>query len=120
KPIPSPSQAAATYPSEVSMRTLVTGGAGFIGSHLCERLLARGDEVVCVDNFVTGQSQNLAILRANRGFQFVQADVIQPLDLAGGFDEVYHLASPASPPGYLRKPLETALVNSAGTNNALA
>lgn len=102
------------------MRALVTGGAGFVGSHLCERLLARGDEVVCVDNFITGQAQNLATMRENARFQFLRADVIEPFAIDGAVDAVFHLASPASPPGYLRKPLETALVNSVGTNNLLA
>lgn len=102
------------------MRALVTGGAGFVGSHLCERLLARGDEVVCVDNFITGQVENLETLRENPRFQFLQTDVIEPFEIDGAVDAVLHLASPASPPGYLRKPLETALVNSIGTNNLLA
>lgn len=101
------------------MRSLVVGGAGFIGSHLCEALLDRGDEVVAVDNFITGQKENLAAPRNHPRFQFVQADVIQPFDLDGALDEIFHLASPASPPGYLRKPLETALVNSVGTNHLL-
>jgi nucleoside-diphosphate-sugar epimerase len=101
------------------MRSLVVGGAGFIGSHLCEHLLARGDEVVCVDNFITGRAENLATFRDHPRFRFVEADVIQPFDLDGPADELFHLASPASPPGYLRKPLETALVNSVGTNHLL-
>lgn len=102
------------------MRSLVTGGAGFIGSHLCESLLARGDDVVCVDNLITGRSENLDDLRARPGFTVVEADLIQGLDVEGEVDRVFHLASPASPRGYLRKPLETALVNSVGTHNALA
>jgi UDP-glucuronate decarboxylase len=101
------------------MRALVSGGAGFIGSHLCERLLGRGDEVVCVDNLITGQADNVAHLRGNSRFTFLPADVIQPLSVTPGVDAVFHLASPASPAGYLRKPLETALVNSIGTNNLL-
>lgn len=101
------------------MRSLVVGGAGFVGSHVCEALLDRGDDVIAVDNFITGQPENLASLRRHPRFQFLQADVIQPFDLDGELDEVFHLASPASPPGYLRKPLETALVNSVGTNHLL-
>lgn len=97
------------------MRSLVTGGAGFIGSHLCDRLLARGDEVICADNLMTGQVENLAHLRDHPRFQFLQIDVSQPFHLDGPIDRIFHLASPASPPGYLQKPLETALVNSFGT-----
>lgn len=101
------------------MRSLVAGGAGFVGSHLCDRLLARGDEVVCVDNLVTGHSQNLAHLQSSPRFEFLQADVTQPLVVDGAVDRIFHLASPASPPGYMRKPLETALVNSFGTYHLL-
>ncbi len=101
------------------MRVVITGGAGFIGSHLSERLIARGDEVVCVDNLITGSADNVAGLRAQPRFSFVAADVIEPILVDGPFDAVYHLASPASPRGYLRKPLETALVNSQGTYHAL-
>jgi len=101
------------------MRVLVTGGAGFIGSHLCERLLGRGDDVVCADNLITGLVDNVAHLRSEPRFTYLRADVIQPLQLNGTVDAVFHLASPASPSGYLRKPLETALVNSVGTNNLL-
>jgi nucleoside-diphosphate-sugar epimerase len=101
------------------MRALVAGGAGFIGSHLCDRLLDDGDNVVCVDNLVTGLAENVAHLSREPRFQFVSADVTQPLKLDGDFDAIYHLASPASPRGYLRKPLETALVNSIGSQNLL-
>ncbi len=101
------------------MRSLVTGGAGFVGSHLCDRLLARGDDVVCVDNLTTGQRENLAHLESHPRFQFVQADVIQPFVVDGTIDRIFHLASPASPPGYMQRPLETALVNSFGTYHLL-
>jgi nucleoside-diphosphate-sugar epimerase len=101
------------------MRCLVTGGAGFVGSHLCERLLARGDRVICADNLITGQAENLAGLASEPRFRFLQADVTQPLDLDEPIDALFHLASPASPRGYLRKPLETALVNSLGTHHCL-
>lgn len=101
------------------MRALISGGAGFIGSHLCERLLARGDEVVCVDNLITGQAENVGLFGSNPRFEFIHADIIQPVEFDGPIDRIYHLASPASPPGYLRKPLETALVNSIGTNHLL-
>ncbi|HVC32242.1 MAG TPA: UDP-glucuronic acid decarboxylase family protein [Chloroflexota bacterium] len=101
------------------MRSLVTGGAGFVGSHLCDRLVARGDDVVCADNLMTGQASNVEHLLASPRFRFLHADVIQPLDLDGPLERVFHLASPASPPGYLRKPLETALVNSFGSYHVL-
>ncbi|HUX88885.1 MAG TPA: UDP-glucuronic acid decarboxylase family protein [Chloroflexota bacterium] len=101
------------------MRTLVTGGAGFIGSHLCDRLIARGDDVVCADNLITGQASNVDHLRGNPRFHFMQVDVSQPFAVDGAIDQIFHLASPASPRGYLLKPLETALVNSQGTKNAL-
>lgn len=101
------------------MRSLVTGGAGFIGSHLCDRLIERGDDVICVDNLITGQETNLAGLASHPRFTFVRADIIQPLKIAGPIDRIFHLASPASPRGYLRKPLETALVNSVGSHHIL-
>lgn len=101
------------------MRSLVTGGAGFLGSHLCDRLIARGDDVVCADNLITGQRDNVEHLDSHPRFQFLSADVTQPLALDGPLDEIFHLASPASPPGYLRKPLETAMVNGFGTYQLL-
>ena len=101
------------------MRALVAGGAGFIGSHLCERLLQDGDEVICVDNLITGIADNVSSLLDNHRFQLVQADIIQAVQVDGPIDAIYHLASPASPRGYLRKPLETALVNSIGSQNLL-
>src|ERR1017187_3580388 len=101
------------------MRILVTGGAGFIGSHLCEVLLTRGDAVVCVDNLATGRAENIAHLLGLPGFQFAKADVAAGLDVAGPFDVVAHLASPASPPQYRRLALETLAVGSRGTENAL-
>ena len=99
------------------MKTLVAGGAGFIGSHLCDALLAQGHSVVAVDNFITGQSRNLEHLKGHPNFQFIEHDVIQPIDLQ--VDMVFHLASPASPIGYLKHPVETSLVNSVGTYNLL-
>lgn len=101
------------------MISLVTGGAGFIGSHLCDRLVARGDVVICADNLTTGHEQNIGHLLSHPRFRFVRADVTQPLDLDGPLDRIFHLASPASPPGYLQKPLETALVNSVGSYHLL-
>lgn len=101
------------------MRILVTGGAGFLGSHLCDALVARGDAVVCVDDFSSGRTDNITQLLDAPAFEFVKADVTQDLDLPGPFDVVAHLASPASPPHYLRRPLETLAAGSSGTQNAL-
>lgn len=100
------------------MRILITGGAGFLGSHLCEALVARGDSVVCVDDLSSGRLENIGHLR-HENLEFIRADVSQGLDLPGPFDAVAHLASPASPPLYLRRPLETLAVGSAGTDHAL-
>ncbi|MEZ5079176.1 MAG: UDP-glucuronic acid decarboxylase family protein [Thermoleophilia bacterium] len=98
--------------------SLVTGGAGFLGSHLCERLLAEGNRVICVDNLDTGTLENIEHIRDPR-FDFVQHDMTEHLDVAGPIDEVFHLASPASPIDYLRLPLHTLKVGSYGTHNAL-
>jgi nucleoside-diphosphate-sugar epimerase len=101
------------------MRVVVTGGAGFLGSHLCDAIMARGDSAVCVDNLATGRPDNVAHLMSQPGFTFVEADVSSALDVPGPVDAVAHLASPASPPDYLRLPLETLAVGSHGTENAL-
>jgi len=101
------------------MRVVVTGGAGFLGSHLCEKLLERGDQVVCVDNLSTGQWENVDRLRGYQGFGFVEADVTTDFPVFGPVDAVAHLASPASPPDYHRLPLETLAAGSRGTENAL-
>lgn len=100
------------------MRALVTGGAGFIGSHLSEALLNRGDSVVCVDNLVTGRKSNIARLIENSRFTFVQHDICQPFDV-GAFDFAFHFASPASPFDYLKYGIETLDVGSRGTRNVL-
>jgi dTDP-glucose 4,6-dehydratase len=97
----------------------VTGGCGFLGSHLCEALLRRGDTVVCLDDLSTGQPANLTHLRSYPGFEFIKADVSVAVDVPGAVDAVAHLASPASPPDYLRMPLQTLAVGSRGTENAL-
>lgn len=106
------------------MRILVTGGAGFIGSHLCEALAARGDTVLCLDDLSTGLASNVSTLHGQPGFQLRVADittvdVLSDSDLVGPFDAVAHLASAASPPEYQRRPLETLAAGSAGTENAL-
>jgi dTDP-glucose 4,6-dehydratase len=100
-------------------RAVVTGGAGFLGSHVCEALVADEYDVVCVDNGVTGGPGNVAHLLEERGFELVEADVSTGLDVPGRVDIVMHLASPASPPDYLRLPVETMLVGSEGTRHAL-
>ncbi|MFD8643724.1 UDP-glucuronic acid decarboxylase family protein [Streptomyces zaomyceticus] len=101
------------------MRVAVTGGGGFLGSHLCEALLRRGDSVVCLDNFSTGDPENIAPLLSHPRFTFLHADVSVAVEVTGRVDAVAHLASPASPPDYLRRPLETLMVGSRGTENAL-
>ncbi len=101
------------------MRILVTGGAGFLGSHLCEALLARGDEVVCMDNLLTGHERNLESFRKDPRFTFVLHDVTKHIDLPGRLDAVLHFASPASPADYLRYKIHTLKVGSLGTHNAL-
>ncbi len=95
------------------MKIVVTGGAGFIGSHLCTRLLDEGHSVLCVDNFVTGAERNIAALQHHPHFSFVQQDVTKPFDFEA--EAIFHLASPASPVGYMEHPIETILVNSQGT-----
>lgn len=104
----------------MSARIVVTGGAGFIGSHLCDALLSRGDRVTCIDDLSTGSSENVAHLEGHPAFEFMRADVSQGLAVDGRVDGVLHLASPASPPAYLARPLETLAVGSEGTRHALA
>src|SRR5215471_4889537 len=100
-------------------RILVTGGAGFLGSHLCETLLARGDEVVCMDNLLTGSERNIEPLRANPRFTFIRHDVTHHIDVSGPLWGILHFASPASPIDYLEMPIQTMKVGSLGTHNAL-
>jgi dTDP-glucose 4,6-dehydratase len=100
-------------------RIVVTGGAGFLGSHLCDALLARGDEVVVVDNLITGSMDNVAHLEGHAGFAFVRHDVSKHIDIPGPVDVVFHLASPASPKDYLELPIQTLKVGSLGTHNCL-
>ena len=101
------------------MRALITGGAGFIGSHLAPSLLRRGVDVVCVDNFITGSPENIAPLHGHPGFRFVQQDVTSYIAVDGPLDWVLHLASPASPRDYLEFPIQTLKVGALGTHNAL-
>ena len=98
--------------------SVVTGGAGFLGSHLCEYLLARGHRVICVDNLDTGSLTNIAHIRSDE-FAFVNHDMVEHVEIAEPVDFLYHLASPASPIDYLRLPLHTLKVGSYGTHNAL-
>jgi UDP-glucuronate decarboxylase len=99
------------------MRALVTGGAGFIGSHLCDRLLAEGHEVLCLDNFFTGSKRNIAHLLGNPRFELIRHDVVQPILLE--VDRIYNLACPASPIHYQQNPVKTIKTNVVGTLNML-
>src|SRR4051812_24848575 len=101
------------------MRVVVAGGAGFLGSHLCRALLARGDQVVCMDNLVTGNIDNVSELFGQPGFMFVQQDVSNYVHVAGDIDAVMNLASPASPVDYLELPIQTLKVGSLGTHHLL-
>src|SRR5919204_854324 len=101
------------------MRVLVTGGAGFIGSHLCEFLVRHGDEVICMDNFLTGSPENLAGLEGRTRFTLVRHTVTEYIDVPGALDWVLHFASPASPQDYLEFPIQTLKVGALGTHNAL-
>jgi dTDP-glucose 4,6-dehydratase len=100
-------------------RAVITGGAGFLGSHLCERLLHCGHEVVCVDNLLTGSRDNIAHLLGRPDFEFLQHDVTLSFEVPGAVDYVLHFASPASPIDYLELPIQTLKVGSLGTHNAL-
>jgi dTDP-glucose 4,6-dehydratase len=101
------------------MRVLITGAAGFLGSHLCDRFLAEGHEVVGMDNFVTGSPENIAHLLGEKRFRFVEHDVTEFVYVQGALDGVLHFASPASPVDYLEKPIPTLKVGSLGTHKTL-
>lgn len=101
------------------MVTLIAGGAGFIGSHLCDRLLGEGKHVICVDNLLTGRRVNIEHLLGHPRFTFIQHDVLEPLPQLPRLDAIYHLASPASPPTYQRHQIATLRVNSEGTRRLL-
>lgn len=101
------------------MKVLVSGGAGFLGSHLCERLLSRGDRVICVDNFFTGREENIEHLKKNSQFALIEHDICNPLKIEEDLDEIYNLACPASPKHYQRDPLFTLQVCVQGSLNML-
>ena len=101
------------------MRAVVTGGAGFLGSHLSDLLLSKGWEVVAIDNLITGSERNVAHLAGNDAFRYVNADACEPLQVEGGVDFVFHFASPASPLDFTRFPIEVMRVGSVGTQSAL-
>jgi dTDP-glucose 4,6-dehydratase len=100
-------------------RIVITGGAGFIGSHICERFIAEGDDVICMDNFLTGSPDNIAHLLGNPQFTFIEQNVTTYLYVKGPVDAILHFASPASPIDYLELPIETLKVGSLGTHKAL-
>ena len=101
------------------MRILISGAAGFLGSHLTDLLLGQGHEIVGVDNFITGKPENIAHLEGNPRYRFIKHDVTEPLNLDGQIDRIYHMASPASPIGYVKHQVATLKTNSQGTWNLL-
>ena len=101
------------------MRTLVTGGAGFLGSHLCDKLIKEGHEVICMDNLSTGNIDNISHLIGNNQFHFIKHNVTEYIYLEGPLDNILHFASPASPIDYLEMPIQTLKVGSLGTHKAL-
>jgi dTDP-glucose 4,6-dehydratase len=102
-----------------TLRVLITGGAGFLGSHLCDRFLAEGHDVIAMDNLITGNVRNIAHLAGNQKFQFIRHDITNYIYLKGDVDAVLHFASPASPIDYLKLPIQTLKVGALGTHNAL-
>jgi len=105
--------------SSTQPTTLITGGAGFLGSHLCDRLLGEGHRVICMDNLLTGNLENIAHLRSRTDFEFINHNVTNHIDLSGPLDYIFHFASPASPIDYLELPIQTLKVGSLGTHNVL-
>lgn len=101
------------------MRAVITGGAGFLGSHLCDIFIEKGWEVICLDNLVTGADSNISHLLSHPRFKFTRQDVSQYIDVPGPVDAVLHFASPASPPDYLKFPIQTLKVGALGTHNTL-
>jgi len=100
-------------------RVVITGGAGFIGSHLCDRFIAEGDEVICLDNLITGNLDNIAHLFGHPKFKFIKYDVTEFLYVPGEVDFILHFASPASPMDYVKYPIQTLKVGALGTHKAL-
>ena len=100
-------------------RVLITGGAGFLGSHICDRFIAEGDDVICMDNFITGSPDNIAHLLGNKHFTFIEHDVTNYIYVEGKLDFILHFASPASPIDYLKLPIQTLKVGSLGTHKTL-
>ncbi len=101
------------------MRILITGGAGFLGSHLCDRFLAEGHEVIVMDNLLTGKAENIAHLAGHERFKFIKQDVTEYLFVEGPIDAILHFASPASPADYMRYPIQTLKVGALGTHKTL-
>ena len=100
-------------------RIVIAGGAGFLGSHLCDRLVDRGDHVVCIDNLITGRRSNVAHLDANESFEFIEHDISKPIEIDGDIDAIFHLASPASPVDFERIPIQILKAGSLGSHNLL-
>lgn len=101
------------------MRILITGGAGFIGSHLCDYFIRQKHSIICLDNFITGSEDNIKHHLNNNSFTLIRHDISKPVTISGEIDTVLHFASPASPPDYLKHPIQTLKVGSLGTHNAL-
>ncbi len=101
------------------MRSIVIGGAGFLGSHLCDKLISEGHSVICIDNLLTGSEKNIEHLSDNKNFTFIKHDVTKFIDLPGEVNFIWHFASPASPIDYLKLPIQTLKVGSLGTHNTL-
>src|ERR1041385_466426 len=100
-------------------RILITGGGGFVGSHIADTLLASGAKVIAVDNFITGRKKNIAHLSGNSSFELIEQDVTKPLAIRDSLDGIFHMASPASPVDYAKFPIETLRVGSLGADNVL-
>ncbi len=100
-------------------RILITGAAGFLGSHLCDRFIKEGYYVIAMDNLITGDLMNIEHLTSNPNFEFIQHDVTKFIDIKGGLDYILHFASPASPIDYLKIPIQTLKVGALGTHNCL-
>ncbi|PIW61288.1 MAG: NAD-dependent dehydratase, partial [Candidatus Omnitrophica bacterium CG12_big_fil_rev_8_21_14_0_65_50_5] len=98
---------------------VITGGAGFLGSHLCDRFLAEGYKVIAIDNLITGNPDNIKHLKKDKNFNFLKRDISKPFKVTGPVDDVLDFASPASPVDYMNFPIETLMVGSYGTQNSL-